>query len=31
MGQISEQQVMAALEAVIEPSSETDNVSLGMV
>ncbi len=31
MGQISEQQVMAALEAVIEPSSETDIVSLGMV
>ncbi len=31
MGQISEQQVMAVLEAVIEPSSETDIVSLGMV
>jgi ATP-binding protein involved in chromosome partitioning len=31
MGRVSEQQVMAALEAVIEPSSETDIVSLGMV
>ena len=31
MGQVTEQQVMEALKTVIEPSSETDIVSLGMI
>jgi ATP-binding protein involved in chromosome partitioning len=31
MGQVTEQRVMAALKTVIEPSSETDIVSLGMI
>ena len=31
MGEITEQRVMEALKAVIEPSSKTDIVSLGMV
>ena len=31
MGQVTEQRVMEALKTVIEPSSETDIVSLGMI
>ena len=31
MSQVTEQQVMEALKTVIEPSSETDIVSLGMI